>query len=519
MAPVSPRFVIIVNTKKVVILGSGVAGLTAALAAAEAGAAVQVIEQADFFGGTTALSGGIAWMPNNHLMEVNGVQDSNDDALQYLREVVGGEANFQMLEVFVREARDSALWVEELTPLRWGPLPYPDYYPERSGGRLGYRSLEPLGWPVPKDVARLVRSAPNVALPVSYGELLAGMPSREELLRRSEEGILTMGRALIAGLFSAAVQRGVHFETGRRVTSLADLPESSSVVLATGGFERNSDLCVEHMGRGIPGVTGAPGLEGDGLVIAAQADADMRNMKEAWWCPSTAFPDELIDGQQMFRLLLTERARPGSLMVDGGGKRFINESLNYNDAGRALMRLPRLRSDGVVAWLIFDSNYRKRYHVGTIRRDSPDPEWLVAATSLEEMGTELDLPSGRLEETIEEFNRGVLRGIDTRFQRGRSAYDKFVGDSTSPHPSLGKIGTPPFYALPVIPGCLGTKGGPLTDQDGRVLSKGIPIPGLYAVGNTAANPLGTAYPGAGGTIGPHIVFGRRAGISAAMDGR
>jgi 3-oxosteroid 1-dehydrogenase len=122
-----------VAVQEVVVLGSGVAGLTAALAAAEAGAAVQVIEQADFFGGTTALSGGVAWMPNNHLMEANGVQDSNDDALQYLREVVGGEANFQMLEVFVREARDSALWVEELTPLRWGPLPYPDYYPEVGG--------------------------------------------------------------------------------------------------------------------------------------------------------------------------------------------------------------------------------------------------------------------------------------------------------------------------------------------------------------------------------------------------
>jgi succinate dehydrogenase/fumarate reductase flavoprotein subunit len=255
------------------------------------------------------------------------------------------------------------------------------------------------------------------------------------------------------------------------------------------------------------------------LAIAAQVDADMRNMNEAWWCPSTAFPDELIDGQQMFRLLLTERARPGSLMVDGGGKRFINESLNYNDAGRALMRLPGLRPDGVVAWLIFDSSYRKRYHVGTIRKDAPDPEWLVVAASLEEMEAELDLPPGRLEETIEEFNRGVLRGVDPRFQRGRSAYDKFVGDSANPHPSLGKVGTPPFYALPVIPGCLGTKGGPLTDQDGRVLSKGVPVPGLYAVGNTAANPLGTAYPGAGGTIGPHIVFGRRAGYSAAMNGR
>ena len=505
--------------QEVIVLGSGVAGLTAALAAAEAGAAVRVIEQADFFGGTTALSGGVAWMPNNHLMEPNGVDDSDDDALMYLREVVDGEADFGLLEVFVREARSTALWVEELTPLHWDSLPYPDYFPECVGGRLGHRSLEPLGWPVPEEIARQIRSAPNVPLPVAYGELLAGMPSREELERRQDRGILTMGRALVAGLFSAAVQRGVGFEAGRRIGSLSDLPESSSVVLATGGFERSRDLCVEHLGREIPGVTGVPGLRGDGLAIAAQAGADMGNMKEAWWCPSTVFPGELIDGEQLFRLLLTERARPGSLMVDGGGKRFVNESLNYNDAGRALVQLPGLRPDGVVAWLIFDSSYRRRYHLGTIRNDAPDPEWLTSGSSLEEIESELGIPVGQLEETVVEFNQGASRGVDTRFQRGQSAYDRFVGDSTSPHPNLGKVTTPPFYALPVIPGCLGTKGGPLTDEDGRVLSKGVPVPGLYAVGNTAANPLGTAYPGAGGTIGPHLVFGRRAGCSAAKDGR
>ena len=262
-----------------------------------------------------------------------------------------------------------------------------------------------------------------------------------------------------------------------------------------------------------------PGLRGDGLSIAAQAGADMGNMKEAWWCPSTVFPDELIDGEQLFRLLLTERARPGSLMVDGGGRRFVNESLNYNDAGRALVQLPALRPDGAVAWLIFDSSYRKRYHIGTIRRDAPDPEWLVSVSSLEEMEFELGIPGGQLEETVVEFNRDVARGVDTRFQRGQSAYDRFVGDPTSPHPSLGEVVAPPYYALPVLPGCLGTKGGPVTDEDGRVLSEGTPVPGLYAVGNTAANPLGTAYPGAGGTIGPHLVFGRRAGCAAAKNGR
>lgn len=502
-------------TQEVVVLGSGVAGLTAALSAAEAGASVRVIDQADYFGGTTALSGGVAWMPNNHLMAEHGLDDSSDGALRYLQEVVGGEADFRLLEVFVEEARGAVLWVEELTPLRWVSLPYPDYFPECAGSQLGHRSLEPLGWPVPKVIARMVRNAPNVGLPVSYRELLTGVPSKEELHQREQDGILTMGRALIAGLLSAAVERGVQLETGRRIRSLDELPSSSSVVLATGGFERDSELCEQHFGAEIPGTTGVPGLIGDGLAIAGQSGADMGNMGEAWWCPATAFPDESVDGLPMFRLLLTERSRPGSLMVDGSGNRFVNESLNYNDAGRVLMGMPRLRSDGVVAWLIFDSDYRRRYHVGTIRKSDPDPEWLISATSLEELAAELHLPSDQLGETVEDFNRCAVEGVDPIFERGASAYDQFVGDPASPHPSLGPVLVAPFYAIPVVPGCLGTKGGPLTDHDGRVLAKGIPVPGLYAVGNAASNPLGTAYPGAGGTIGPHIVFGRRAGRSAA----
>jgi len=504
-----------VATGSVIVLGSGVAGLTAALAASEAGASVQLIEQADVLGGTTALSGGVAWMPNNHLMEGHGVQDSNDRAFRYLQEVVTGEADFRLLEVFVREARETARWVEEQTPLRWESLPYPDYFPESEGGLLGHRSLEPTGWAAPMGVAQLVRDAPNVGLPVSYRELLTGIPSREELDQRQRQGVLTMGRALIAGLLSAAIDRGVHIETGRRVRSIDEVSPDSSVVLATGGFERDVGLCREHLGAEVPGTTGVPGLVGDGLSIAIQANADMRNMNEAWWCPATAFPDESVDGQQMFRLLLTERSRPGSLMVDGTGKRFINESLNYNDAGRVLMDMPRLRSDGVVAWLIFDSNYRRRYHVGTIRKSAPDPGWLVSASSLQELAVELSLPADQLVETIGDFNCIASEGADPAFRRGSSAYDRFVGDPESPHPSLGELLVAPFYAIPVIPGCLGTKGGPLTNQNGQVLSNGQPVPGLFAVGNAAANPMGAAYPGAGGTIGPHIVFGRRAGRSAA----
>jgi succinate dehydrogenase/fumarate reductase flavoprotein subunit len=292
------------------------------------------------------------------------------------------------------------------------------------------------------------------------------------------------------------------------------LPEADAVVLATGGFERDPDLARAFLRGPMLAPVGAPTARGDGLRMAMAAGADLGLMSEAWWCPAATLPGDAIDGEPMHRLILTERARPGCLLVNGRGVRFVDEAQNYNDLGRALQNFEptSFSFPNVPAWLVFDGRYRRTYRLGPLSRRDPDPEWLSRGESLRELASAIDVPAEALEATVERFNDGAVRGEDPDFGRGSFPYDRFIGD-------LGPLDEPPFYAFRVLPGCLGTKGGPRTDADGRVLSivDGEPIPGLYAAGNTAASPFGLAYPGAGGTLGPALVFGVRAGEAGAGD--
>jgi succinate dehydrogenase/fumarate reductase flavoprotein subunit len=167
----------------------------------------------------------------------------------------------------------------------------------------------------------------------------------------------------------------------------------------------------------------------------------------------------------------------------------------------------------VPAWLIFDSGYRAAYRLGPLGRRDPDPEWLAKADTLAGLAGQIGLPGDALEATVARFNEGARRGEDPDFGRGSYPYDRFIG-------GIGPLEEGPYYALRVVPGCLSTKGGPRTDGDGRVRSiagDGAVIPGLYAAGNVSASAFGMAYPGAGGTLGPGLVFGLRAGDAAAAD--
>jgi hypothetical protein len=255
--------------------------------------------------------------------------------------------------------------------------------------------------------------------------------------------------------------------------------------------------------------------------MAMASGCALGNLSEAWWSPAIRVPGETIDGAPMYRLVLTERARPGSLIVDGHGRRFVNEGQNYNDVGRSLhdfdptaFAFPR-----VPAWMIFDGAYRAHYNLGPLRRGTPDPEWLRRADTLPRLAEPIGVPADELVATVARFNELVASGHDTDFGRGEQVYDRFMGDPSTPNPVLGAIAEPPFYALEILPGCLGTKGGPRTDDRGRALhvETGQPVPGLYAAGNAAASPFGFAYPGPGATLGPALVFGHRAGEAAAED--
>jgi hypothetical protein len=494
--------------KTVAVIGSGAAGLAAAFAAAKSGARVTVYEQEDKIGGTTALSGGNAWLPAHEGLP----DDSPELALAYLRELSLGDADDELLQVFTRESGPAAARIQRETSLRLQPIPYCDYHAEREGGRpQGGRTLEPQPYDPSPEVSGLLRDAPNIAGPITYQELASGDINRDRLAERREKGTITLGRALLAGLLQACLDEGVEVRTSARVR---ERPDADAVILATGGFERDEELRRAFLRGPMLAPVGAPSARGDGLRIAIAAGAALGNMSEAWWCPSISVPGETIDGTPMFRLILTERARPGSLIVDGSGRRFVNEAQNYNDLGRTLQNFnpAEYRFPHVPAWLVFDNNYRTSYRLGPLGKRDPDPEWLAKGDTVAALADELSVDRDMLTDTVERFNDGAQRGEDHEFGRGSYPYDRFIGQ-------IGPLQEGPYYAVRVLPGCLSTKGGPRIDGEGRVLgiAGGHPIPGLYAAGNVSASAFGLAYPGAGGTLGPALVFGLRAGDAAATD--
>ena len=515
----------------VVVVGSGAAGLAAALSAAGEGAAVTLLESTASVGGTTALSGGVAWLPANDLAEAAGFPDTAADARRYLRGLALGDVDEDLVDTFVADAGATARWVQAATDHEWVALGYPDYHCELPGGREGGRSLEPMPFAPTDDVASLVRPPLSWRLPMTQHEIIANALDRTVLTRRQQEGVLTMGAAVVASLLAAVQRAGVDVRTdapaeglrreGNRVVGVtlsSGEAVDCSVVLCTGGFERDPALARAFLRHPSPAPTGAPGATGGGLRMAMAAGAALGNMSEAWWCPAMAIPGEQVEGAPLHRLLLAERSRPGAIMVDGRGQRFANEAQNYNDVGRSLHDFDpgAFGFSRDPSWLVVDGGYRRTYPIGPLMPGEPDPGWLVRADTVEGLAAAIDVDPASLAATVVAFNEAAAGGEDPVFGRGRSAYDRFVGDRSLDQPTLRPLDDGPLYAVRVIPGTLGTKGGPRTDVDGRVQHvEGGPIEGLFAAGNAAASPLGMAYPGAGGTIGPALVFGRRAGAAAA----
>lgn len=515
----------------VIVVGSGAAGLAAAMSARDQGATVTLLESTGTIGGTTALSGGVAWIPANHRSQEIGFQDDPDAARTYLRSVALGDVDEALVDRFVVHGPDVARWVEDATGLRWLPLPYPDYHSDFAGGREGGRSLEPDPFTPTPEVADLLRAPLSWRLPVTQSEVVLNRVRRDEIERRQREGIVTMGVALVAAFLHAVREAGVGVRVSTPARRLAtegrgvvgvELADGEvlhgAVVLASGGFERDSALAHAFLRAPVLGLTGAPGARGDGLRMAMAAGAELGNMSEAWWCPTIRIPGDTIDGEPLHRLILNERARPGSLMVDRRGNRFANEAQNYNDVGRSLHAFDPggFAFERDPSWLVFDATYRRSYDLGPVLRDDPDPEWMLVADTAEALADRMGVPPEAFSATLERFNAAAAQGHDPDFRRGAQPYDRFVGDPNADHPNLRPLDKGPLYAVRVVPGMLGTKGGPRTDVDGRVRHiEGGTVAGLYAAGNAAASPFGMAYPGAGGTIGPALTFGHLAGRAAA----
>lgn len=532
------------ETFDVVVLGSGAAGLTAAVAAAEEGANVVVLEKADLIGGTTAMSGGIVWMPNNHHQEGAGVVDSREDAMRYLESLSLGQIDSDMAATFVDRGPEVVKALEERTPVGFHLLErYPDYHPEHPGGLPnGGRSLDndlfdfgELG-----EWAGQVRNQRGYA-PLMLSETPLGgateMPPPEVVGERIQTNQFGMGLALTGALLRAALDRGIEPRTGWRARDLVmddgavvgvevDTAEgrrridaAKGVVIASGGFEWNDELVRTFLRGPMTAPAGSPDNTGDGLEMAMAAGARLGNMRNAWWVPVIRVPGEEQWGHPSVHLVLLERTRPRSLMVNGQGVRFTNESGNYNAMGGVLHAFDAARFEypNQPCWLVFDHVHKQRYDVAGCPPGDDVPEWILTADTVGELAALMGVDPATLEDTVARFSAHATNGEDPDFGRGESAYDTFNGDQTLPGvaATLGPVDTGPFHAVPIEAGALGTNGGPKTDTRCRVLaSTGGVIDGLYAAGNAMAAPTGMVYGGAGGTLGPALTFGWIAGSEA-----
>jgi 3-oxosteroid 1-dehydrogenase len=535
-----------VDEYDVVVLGTGAAGLTAALAAHAEGARVGLFEKADLVGGTSAWSGGMVWIPLNHHMAEIGIEDDREQVLAYLESLSHGLIDPSLAAALVDAGPGVVAWLEANTPAQFQIIKdFPDYHPEHPGAsRGGGRSMECPLFPYADlgEWQHRVTVGPQLSGNILMSETSlgrgapGGVPAAEMERRRvrDERGA---GQGLVGALLKGCLDRGIVPVTGARAVRLLtegsavvgveletaagrqDVAARGGVVLATGGFEWDPDLVKAFVRGPLVRSASVPTNTGDGLRMAMRIGAGLGNMREAWWVPIIDVP---IEGKGTAGWQVNgERSRPHCIMVNKRAERFANEAANYNALGSAFHVIDVGTFDYVnhPAWMIFDDHYLATYGLAGHRSPAPVPDWIVSAPTLAELAGMIGLPPASLEATVMRWNRGAAHGEDPDFGRGVGLHDRWWGDpslGTGPETTVGPLDTAPFYAVRVYSGTLGTKGGPRTDGSGQVLDvDGQQIAGLYAAGNAMASVMGMTYGGAGGTLGPALVFGFLSGRHAA----
>ena len=533
----------------VVVLGTGAAGLTAAITAHEGGATVAVFEKADQVGGTTAWSGGQVWIPNNRHMGEVGVSDSREKAITYIMSLSRDLLEQPLVEAYVDAGPEMVELLEAKTPVQFYAVAgMPDYHPEFPGGSPeGGRTLECHLYPfdeLGEWATRLTPSPyfhdPHITMSETpLGKAVPEPPSAEEHARRELRNERGCGQALAGRLLRACLDRGIEprtssagrelmVEDGAVVGVLVDTPDgplevraTKGVILASGGFEWNRDLVRSFLRGPMTHPVSMETSTGDGLLMAMKAGAMITNMREAWWIPVGGVP---VEDNPLGRILVNgQRTLPHSIMINKRGRRFTNEAANYNAFGAAfhVEDVSKFEYANLPCWLMFDQTYVDTYgfRVSAGAGGGAVPSWVPSGNTPAELAAELGIDGEELERTVERWNMLCAEGHDPDFGRGDSAFDCWWGD---PHrkgrrdATLGPLERGPYYAYEIHSGALGTKGGPRVDPDGRVLSvDGDAIPGLYAAGNVMGSPFGMTYGGPGGTLGPAMVYGYLSGRHAA----
>ena len=554
----------------VLVVGSGAAGLAAAVTAARKGLKVVVAEKAPHFGGTTANSGGWVWIPCSEQARMAGVDDTLDRARRYLQGETGASFRAAHVDTYLRRAPEALAFFERESELSFelGPL-YADYHPEAEGGLAGGRALvaRPYdGRALGREIARLKPPAPELTflgMMVGSGKELkhffnltrsivsagyVGLLLARFLRDRVVHGRamrLTNGNALVARLASTAFALGAEIRTSCPAVRLlggargvrgaavgADGREEEilarhGVILAAGGFAHDREMRAQlypHVRAGSRHVSAvATSVSGDTIRMVRDIGGmivdDYPNA--AAWVPLSLVPRK--DGSDGPFPHFIDRAKPGVIAVRASGQRFVNEAVSYHDFVQALIAATPAGKQAE-CWLVTDHAAIRKYGLGHVKPFPVPPGpalrsgYLKRGATLPELARACGIEAAPLEQTVARYNAAARLGRDPDFGRGTTAYNRYLGDANHrPNPCVGPVEKGPFYAVRVVAGDLGTFAGIRTDERARVLdTDGQFIPGLYAAGNDAASIMSGSYPGAGITLGPAITFGYIAALEAAQ---
>jgi len=540
----------------VLVAGSGAGGMAAAVTARKAGLEVLVAEKEPFFGGTTALSGGWLWIPNHPMQKEIGVSDSIEDASTYLLHEAGEKYDPERVNAFLTAGPRMVEFFARETAVKFDPsASFSDYHPEAPGGRPGGRSIVARAYdgrelgkmlmtlrpPLPEltvfgimigsgaELVHFMRWSKSVASAAFVARRLIGHGAA--MLFHGRGVRLTNGNALAGRLLKSALDAGVRLRASTAVQELVrqngrvtgavlrtDRGEErvsarKGVVLACGGFPQDAQRRARLFAHREHFSPAPSGNTGDGLRLAQAAGGRLEESlpNAAAWVPVSRVPR----GDGSFGLFphFIDRAKPGVIAVTSKGLRFVNEGNSYHDFVQALLKTGQTH-----AWLVTDHRAIRAYGLGFVKpRPLPLAPHLKSGYLLRgETVGELAVRAGidvALEGAVEKYNAGARMGSDPIFRKGDNAYNRFYGDpDIKPNPCVAPLAQPPFYAVRVVIGDLGTYDGIATNGHAQVLDESKrPICGLYAAGNDALSIMGGNYPGPGITLGPAMTFGWIAG--------